>query len=1512
MGKAINEITIYQRNGSVRYKLNSYTQLCTIKSAEQKRELLGEDSVTLKTTSAVPMECSIGDYIIVYGSVYTLNKAGECTKNGERSFEQQYTFEGLQYKLLDAQYRNADAAGNNPTASFSIVANMQLLMQVLITNINRVATSLDEVWALGDCPTTEYKEFTYNNQNCLNVLQEACEAFETEFEIVQTSAKHYTLHIRQQGALLPATFDFSKQSGVYKLRRKNVNSADIVTRLYVEGSTKNIGNGYRNGSERLRLAGQSYVQSEQGIAAFGIKEGSRQYEDIYPHRIGKVTGIVAGNNLQFVDANMFNLNEKENGNTKYLIDGTSAKVRFTGNSSLAGYEFEVHKYNHSTHTFTLVQYEDRRGLKLPDGGAYSIAVDDEYVLLDIVMPQDPYITDAEAELQQKGADELEALSQPRVEYELEIASMSLEKEYGTDNTIVNVFQVGDLLHIKDTDINVDKAIRIKSFTRDCYADPYKYKITLGDTLDVTLVERLIEDNILQNEVIALNDLTNLAKARTNWRSTQELLHMVFDSDGYFDPTNIKPSSIETMMLSVGNRAGQFVLRNIVIEANAIVSGVPQPNQLKVTSNSGVLIHYAIEEQDRTWQLQNLSITLSNNNAYYVYAKCAKGSNAAEIIASQDKLAVDDGNSNGYYYFLIGVLSSVYQGYRDLTLTYGATRITGRTINCGKIESVDGETYFDLDNSEIGGNIKFKSTGGTLMGVEELEQLVSTNTELIGQLQDTAEELQQQIDGAIEYWFGTEVPTLNNAPAEDWEDKATRDLHIGDIYTDTTTGLEYRFSRTSRQRMGVTEWIFFWQETASTGIGQAIQTANNALNLAGSKNHVYITSTFTNASVTNYEEGDLWLALDTLKMRVCKSTASAQDTYNPNDWGDIGYTDDTAANAAQAVLDNMANDSKITPAEKIQLKTEMLNITADYTAIHTKANSMGITHTALVTAYTNLYNYVSNILSNMSTTSSITRTTYNNYFSAYYTQRAAVMAQISGKQASDAVDALEIGQGNYIGNGAFFENTNGWGIQADSQQLYQDSVMGSVMRFGKSNTEHFFFLHTSFKSSGGNLLLPDNTFRAGVKYTLAFWVKANHAIQLRVGIMEPAGQLPVANYWQFDVGTEWKRIVYTFVATDKSQSDTQLYIRGEYSTTFEYLMFTKFVLVEGNKAPEWTDSSREFLAQQEANTQTLEAITNNYTQIDGGLILSTFLKLGAILANGVYQESAGVKAMLENINEVAAYFGGTLAEAIAGTKQGMCIVYHNGKFKALNAEITGKIVASSGSIGGLAIGDGWIGAEASTESGNTDSVSISPSLLCITGRGKWIGMGKTLPSTTNDTCVMRVENNQSNSYYTNHGLMINVSGGQKNFAVSANAPIKTSKWVKGYAFRSVTPSVNSCVVVSETWADNPWLIIAKYIYSNSGIGLPKRETVASLLNIGTSTAFAVKITIIGHTDSTQNGYIVGRNTAIDGMNTASYPYIRNNNGGWEQSKIGHGKGDVDEFMLVYDGSSYNAYWINHRN
>ena len=217
--------------------------------------------------------------------------------------------------------------------------------------------------------------------------------------------------------------------------------------------------------------------------------------------------------------------------------------------------------------------------------------------------------------------------------------MYLNRNYGGESVIVNIFKVGDYLPIKDSGINVDKAIRIKGFTRDCYSDVYKYKLTISDTVDVSVIENLISDNIEQNKIITINNLTDVARARANWRSTQELLNMVFDGDGYFDATNIRPSSIETLMLSVGNRAGQFVLKNIIIEANAVSGSKPNPNYIVITAanNAGEIVHYAIEEKDRNWKITSSSLTLTNTGAFYVYVKCSKSTDAATIIFSQNKL-----------------------------------------------------------------------------------------------------------------------------------------------------------------------------------------------------------------------------------------------------------------------------------------------------------------------------------------------------------------------------------------------------------------------------------------------------------------------------------------------------------------------------------------------------------------------------------------------------------------------------------------------------------------------------------------------------------------------------------------------------------------------------------------------------------------------------------------------------------------------------------------------------------
>lgn len=1010
---------------------------------------------------------------------------------------------------------------------------------------------------------------------------------------------------------------------------------------------------------------------------------------------------------------MFDLNEKDSdGQTKWLIKDTLAKIKFVGNCNLSGYQFDVASYDTATKTFTLNIYEDKRGLKIPDGRAYTIEEGAEYVLLDIVMPNDPYVVDAEAELKSAGEKDLEQDSQPKVEYELELYSFELKRKFGSEAGIINLFSVGDYLPIKDSDINVDKAIRIKGFTRDCYSDPYKYKVTLGDTVEVSLIQQIIEDNAEIGRIIEINDLTNVARARANWRTTQELLGMVFDGDGYFDPTNIRPSSIETLMLSVGNRAGQFVLRNIFIEANTPVAGKPNPNVLRVTSNGGQLVHYAIEETDRTWAMSGVQLTLNTTAALYIYARCPKAGGIGTFVISATKFATEVG---GYYYFPVGVLSSVYNGYREVTTTYGATRITGRCINCGRIESIDKSTYFDLDNGEIGGRIKFRSTSGELLSITELEQQInSANMEIEG-LSDLLQSLQEQVDGTVEYWFGTEPPTLDNAPANQWTDEETRSAHIGDMFTDTNTGLEYRYSRRGSSAVVngqlVKLWHYYWQEVPTTGIGQAIQAANNALNMASSKNHVFVTANANATPQSPYKEGDLWITLDNYKIKICIKTRenTSGTRYLASEWKDAGYTDDTQANRAIKQLTDLASDDIITPIEKVQLKDEMANIKVDYSTVKARAQLAGIDATAFDAAYSTLLVYVRNILANMSANSTVDKLTYNNNFHAYYTERTKLLDAVSKGYA----DGIEMGSGNYIGNGAFFQNSNGWNLNINSgagQQgalsIYSDTTMGRVLRVTKPNAASWWYFGTGMKSNGGNILLPQGKFANGVTYTVAFWVKASASTKLSIGIMDGNGNNVVASLKEFAASTQWQRVSYTFMANNLSSANSRIYITA--TSTFTYCYFTKFVLVEGNKAPEWNESSQEIEAQITANKDLLTAIANNYTQIEGGLILSTFLKLGALQQSGEWKESAGLKAMLNNTNEIAAYFGGTYAEALAGTKAGMTIIYHNGKLKSKDAEITGIIHAKGGEF------DGYIKTQFK-QIEDSDAVSLDSIGY---NRGKW--------------------------------------------------------------------------------------------------------------------------------------------------------------------------------------------------
>lgn len=861
------------KRGNTLIPLASKKTATSIKSATQNVALLGDDTLNIVVVSPFKLDFLIGDTTFVYGNIYKLNRLPKVKKNGMYEFEYELEFEGAQYDMMRVTYDLTIDTTSNQLADVSgdsLTGNLRRFATVMVSNMNRVFKNM---WELGECPdTAEDKTLTFSeSENCLSVIQNLCKEFDTEFEVLYSGK--YTINFKKIGKTFPYKFEFGKNNGLYQLTRENVSTSNIVTRLKVYGSTENITAKYR--AQRLCLPNRSkrdsYIEDAAAVRKYGIWEARKYFDDIKPSRTGKVEKVFSDSVLKFVDSTMFDLNEKdESGNTKYLLAETSAKVHFnTGN--LAGYEFEVHSYDHATHTFTLKKQTDERGNVFPSEStpAFRFSEKDEYKLIDIALPQS-YIDEAESELAKQGQTYYNQNSQPKVQYGLSVTDSFLASMLSNE-TNGNVIWVGDYIPVKDSDVDVDKSVRVKSFKRDLMKD-YSYTLTISDmSITSSITNRVVSELIEHDKAITINQLLDPARARANWRSSREVLNMVFDPDGDYYTDKIKPASIDTMALSVGAKAMQFGLQNTVFQPNYL------GNANRIVYKGGVLTHYTIKEESAvSWILADGDVTLKNENAYYIYAKCSKKDNSGSIIFSQSQIKANEDVS--YYHFFIGVLNSVDSELkaRSLALTYGFTMINGRFIKTGRIESADGTTYFDLDNSEIGGKICFTKNGEkkTLeeIAAETLENKNYINNTLPGILDG----FKNQIDGMIEMYFGNGIPTLSNEPAKDWNTNALKDNHLGDMYYDNDSGIGYRFSKD--------ESTYKWIEVRDTGIASALEAASRAQDTADGKRTVFVAE-----PKPPYQVGDLWV--DGKELRRCV-TAKTSGTYVATDWAIAVYYDNT--------------------------------------------------------------------------------------------------------------------------------------------------------------------------------------------------------------------------------------------------------------------------------------------------------------------------------------------------------------------------------------------------------------------------------------------------------------------------------------------------------------------------------------------------------------------------------------------------------------------------------------------
>ena len=108
---------------------------------------------------------------------------------------------------------------------------------------------------------------------------------------------------------------------------------------------------------------------------------------------------------------------------------------------------------------------------------------------------------------------------------------------------------------------------------------------------------------------------------------------------------------------------------------------------------------------------------------------------------------------------------------EKVISVSANKLTAGTIDASKITV----TNLNADNITVG-TINGARIGNSSIDLDKLSQEVPTKE----YLDSVEKKLQEEIDGAIETFTVSEIPTLNNEPAVNWTTDDIKSAHVGDL------------------------------------------------------------------------------------------------------------------------------------------------------------------------------------------------------------------------------------------------------------------------------------------------------------------------------------------------------------------------------------------------------------------------------------------------------------------------------------------------------------------------------------------------------------------------------------------------------------------------------------------------------------------------------------------------------------------------------------------------------------
>lgn len=730
-------------------------------SSYRYRSLMSKPQLVLKFSLSEFVEIPVGAWCEYQGVKYKLGSPENIKKNGTRNIEYTLTLGTLEDNMSLYKMRNPV----DKRLKWSMCAKPHELVEAIVWNLNQRDGA--GVWKVGECLDAAEQTVEFNHTYVDAALQDVANKFETEWEINDyTISLHKVEYFKDD----PLPLAYGKGNGFEPGVGRTTQSDELpIKRLYVQGGDRNIDRS-KYGSAELLLPksqtlvyeGRIYQSDAEGYSieridkvSDAVKEDSLDCSEIYPSRVGTVSAVEcidAGKNFYDIIDNSIpaelNFND-------YVIEGETATIIFQ-KGMLAGddKQFEF-KYNHSERRFELVPQEID-GVTMPNE-TFSPAVGDTYAIFGIMLP-DSYIcnntdkTGASWDMFREAARKLYENEDPKFTFTGTLQGLWAKKNW---LRVGGRLKVGGYVLFTDEQFAPDGIpIRITGI-KEFLTSPYAPVLEISNSVSGKSVSSQLRE-IGQNEVATDNSIRNaVSYTKRRFRDVRETMAMLEDSMLDNFTNSINPLTVQTMMMLVGDESLQFRFVASKTDLTAVGDGITYDNTAKqlhiphgfiqhMTLGIGTISSSHADSEYKVWEMNEYLSPYLDNGAkkYYLYAKVSRTDTTVKGDFLLSDRAIKMTDVAGYYHLLVGILNSEYDGERSYVSLYGFSEILPGRITTDKIVSSDGKTYFDLLLGEIGGNIKFIASDGSLKDVADLER-----TDL-DYLKEAFKDATTEIDGGV--------------------------------------------------------------------------------------------------------------------------------------------------------------------------------------------------------------------------------------------------------------------------------------------------------------------------------------------------------------------------------------------------------------------------------------------------------------------------------------------------------------------------------------------------------------------------------------------------------------------------------------------------------------------------------------------------------------------------------------------------------------------------------------------